>query len=724
MVSAERNLQDVKLKFKSDLLQAVEDFSKTTIALRNDLITKGPFSATFGPEKAIRLIADYKTSLTLAANQERNLKKGLSVFKIEQASLKELEQIAVDLESLGQIWQATHEWNTVYDGWRQRTFLSLDSSELEDSVQKFSKRLQKMSKEVKEWDVFCNLKDRITQIKRTIPLLLDLRNSAMRERHWSQIMDLIGKSFDPKSNEFTLDMISDLSLDQHTDFISGVSAAATKELTIEQGLKDIDAAWQKMELDVITYKEERGYHKIRSTDALFDLLEENQVTLSSMKASKYFVSFQKQVEQWEHNLSHIVEVIDLLLLVQKQWIYLENIFIGTEDIRKQLPKESATFDDVNREWDAILKSILQEKNALRATHMSNILEKLAEMNLNLEKIQKSLDMYLETKRQCFPRFYFLSNDDLLEILGNSKDPTAVQPHLKKCFDNLNRLELCLIGTDGRRQNEAIGMHSGDGEYVPFHTPVILEGPVEMWLLDIEAMMRITLRKLLGGCILNMKKAKKDKWLKDWAGMLLITSGLIMWTSDCSKSLQEVEKGSKMALKSLKKRQILSLKKWAEIVKTPLNRVDRKKLIALITVEVHSRDVIDRMYKLNCSSVNAFEWLSQLRFVWDKEGEKEEDCYIKQINTNFRFGYEYLGNSGRLVITPLTDRCYMTLTMALHLFRGGSPQGPAGTGKTETVKDLGKGLGKYVIVFNCSDALDYKSIGRMFSGLVQTGAWLL
>jgi dynein heavy chain len=716
--SAVKQLNESKSRFKNDLITSADDFKRITANLKTDFYSKGPFTAAIGYDKASKSIAEYQKSYITAITQEKSLKRGLAVFKIEQIPSKELELVNIDLENLNGVWTATQDWNNLYSQWRTNHFLSLDSSEIEDSVQKFVKRIGKMNKEVKEWDVYLKLKDKIQQTKRTIPLLLDLRNPAMRDRHWNSIMDDIGKTFSTSDSSFTLDKIFELGLDQQTESISALSTAASKELSIEQGLQSISDAWNILDIEIGPYKEEKGYYKIKSTDSVFELLEDNQVTLSTMKASKFFKAFETQVDRWEKNLSLVVEVIEVLLQVQKQWMYLENIFVGTEDIRKQLPKESAMFDNVNQKFKVTMNQILKNKNVLSVSQTPNLLEELLEMNLGLEKIQKSLDMYLETKRQSFPRFYFLSNDDLLEILGQAKDPNSVQPHLKKCFDNLYKLELAMAGTDSRRHNEAIGMHSGDGEYVPFINPVIVEGPVEMWLTDIESMMISTLRKLMGGCLSNLKKAKKDKWLKDWAGMLLIAAGLIQWTANCTKALQDIEKGDKNAMKVLKKKQISSLKKFADLVRLPIGKIDRKKLIALITIEVHSRDVIERMVKSNCSSVNAFEWLSQLRFYWD------EECYIRQINTSFKFGYEYLGNSGRLVITPLTDRCYMTLTTALHLFRGGSPQGPAGTGKTETVKDLGKGLGKYVIVFNCSDALDYKSIGRMFSGLVQTGAWYL
>ena len=140
-----------------------------------------------------------------------------------------------------------------------------------------------------------------------------------------------------------------------------------------------------------------------------------------------------------------------------------------------------------------------------------------------------------------------------------------------------------------------------------------------------------------------------------------------------------------------------------------------KLIALITIEVHTRDITDTLSK-KCFSPNSFEWKKQLRFRANIAGELA-NCYVDQTNTSFEYGYEYQGNNGRLVVTALTDRCYMTLTTAMHLKKGGAPQGPAGTGKTETVKDLAKSLALRCVVTNCGETLDYVAMGIIFSGLV-------
>ncbi|KAM7377518.1 hypothetical protein PAMA_014021 [Pampus argenteus] len=719
LIDSDIMLQNYKEKFKSSLILSSEELKKKIQTTVQEFTSTGPFDSALSIELALKQIAWHHSQLEAIKQEEITILHGLSFFKIEQPPSKSIQMLEKDIDNLKQVWEITQEWNTNWNIWKVAQFATLRTESMESTAQDMFKKLHKLHRELKEkeWDIVDFSKNKIDQFNRIIPLIADLRNPAMRDRHWKQICDELQCSFDHTSTEFTLEKIISLGLDKYDDKICEISGAASKELSIEQGLEDITKTWEETFLDIAPYKDE-GHYRLRGTEEVFQALEDNQVILSTMKASRFAKAFEQEVDCWERRLSQVLEVIETILTVQRQWIYLENIFQG-KDIREQLPHECKEFQDISSSWKTIMGRLNKDNNALQGTQHPGLLEKLSEMSAKLEEIQKALDMYLESKRQIFPRFYFLSNDDVLEILGQSQNPEAMQPHLKKCFDNIKSLDISeKVGS----KSDAVGMFSADGEFVEFIFQVHLDKPVEVWLCDVEMTMRMTLKHYLKDCLVALKRMKghRDKWVKDWPGQMLITASQIQWTNNVTESLiASKERGDKSSLRSMKKKQVSMLQTYSEIIRGNLPKVLRLKIVALVTVEVHARDVIDKLAKAGCNDVNAFEWLCQLRLYWDKD---VDDCIIRQTNTHFKYGYEYLGNSGRLVITPLTDRCYMTLTTALHLHRGGSPKGPAGTGKTETVKDLGKSLGMYVIVVNCSEGLDYKSMGRMYSGLAQTGAW--
>lgn len=124
--------------------------------------------------------------------------------------------------------------------------------------------------------------------------------------------------------------------------------------------------------------------------------------------------------------------------------------------------------------------------------------------------------------------------------------------------------------------------------------------------------------------------------------------------------------------------------------------------------MHQRDVTRQLIADKTQSPNAFDWLAQLRFYYDgSKADVTQQLQIRIANAKFSYGYEYLGVQDKLVQTPLTDRCFLTMTQALDAKLGGSPFGPAGTGKTESVKCLGNQLGKFVLTFNCDETFDFQ-----------------
>ena len=246
---------------------------------------------------------------------------------------------------------------------------------------------------------------------------------------------------------------------------------------------------------------------------------------------------------------------------------------------------------------------------------------------------------------------------------------------------------------------------------------------------VQASMRLSVKREVKKSMEAYPTMERSEWVfAGWPGQCVLNVSQLYWTREAEDLM--TKKGNK----GLKEYDDLLRGQLQGIVKTvrgKLTKNQRRLMQALCTLDVHAKAVILEMVEKGCKAKTEFEWLSQLRYYWlnqpddyERYGDAEEphNLIAKILNAFQMYGYEYLGNSGRLVITPLTDRCYRTLMGAVSLMYGGAPAGPAGTGKTETTKDLSKACAIQCVVLNCSPEFDYKAMGKFFKGLAQSGAW--
>ena len=199
-------------------------------------------------------------------------------------------------------------------------------------------------------------------------------------------------------------------------------------------------------------------------------------------------------------------------------------------------------------------------------------------------------------------------------------------------------------------------------------------------------------------------------MDNYPSQILCLGAQIHFTTDCEKAIREG------TLPMLLEKLTATLKGYtSQQIKQKLLR---KKVMSLLMDLMHLIDVVNYLITDNITSLSVWGWTKQLRYyILDTRA-----CVARMVDSQLNYTCEYQGNAGKLVHTPLTDKCYLTLSQGMHQGYGGNPYGPAGTGKTESVKALGAALGRQVLVFNCDEGIDFQSMGRIFTGLTISGAW--
>ncbi|NXH21208.1 DYH3 protein, partial [Bucco capensis] len=669
-----------------------------------------------------------KRDVTTAEEMKNNAERFKELNKNLENALKEFEAINKEEELLEQektqfpllqiiienkqpfeeLWVTAYNFHIKSEEWMNESLQKLNADEVTEEVGNMWRTMYKLSKSFLDLPeprhLAETMKFKLDKFKQHLPVLSIACNRGMKERHWEQVSEIVGCEIKPDETT-TLENILDFGLSKHIEQLEPIGAAASKEYSLEKSIEKMKSEWVNIEFTLMKYRD-TDTNILSAIDDIQLLLDDHIVKTQTMCGSPFIKPIEAECRAWEHKLCLMQDIIDSWLKCQATWLYLEPIF-SSEDIIAQMPEEGRKFGIVDSYWKDIMAEVVKDTKVLVATEQPMMLERLQEANTLLEDVQKGLNTYLEKKRLFFPRFFFLSNDELLEILSETKDPLRVQPHLKKCFEGIAKLEFT-------KDLEIIGMISSEEEIVPFTDkiyPMEAKGMVEKWLLQVEEMMLASVRQVLQDGIKGYVEVPRKTWVLQWPGQVVICVSSIYWTEEVSVA---IKKGT---LQDFLEKSNLQIGEIVELVRGKLSSGARLTLGALIVIDVHARDVLAKLVEDKITDLNDFQWISQLRYYWE-----DNNVMVRMITTEAKYGYEYLGNSLRLVITPLTDRCYRTLMGALKLNLGGAPEGPAGTGKTETTKDLAKALAKQCVVFNCSDGLDYKAMGKFFKGLAQSGAW--
>ncbi|CAN0142261.1 unnamed protein product, partial [Pylaiella littoralis] len=719
-------LHRIQGKYKKQLIKNVKELKEDVRKFRREWESSGPMVQGISPLEAVERLRRFKEEMQLRERTAEMYTAGEELFALKITTHSELVKIKKESCLLDQLYGLYMDVLQTLERYREVLWTSAgeELAAMSEMVASFDSRCRKMPKKLREWEAFQVLLRKITDFQEILPIIENLRKPSIKPRHWQEVMTIAETDFPYERENFSLADIMDSPILQFKDDVEEICEGADKQLLIAEKLDDVTDQWDHASFEFTSWKS-RGVPVLKAYGGTIEELEEAQLQLQTLLSMRHVTPFREIVQSKLNELSNATDSLELWIKVQLLWTSLESVFMGG-DIAKQMPIEAKKFVKIDKDWAKTMNKAEETKKVTACCASEALCTTLPVLFVELEKCQKSLEGYLEQKRSRFPRFYFVSNPVLLLVLSQGSDPVQMQPYYEKVFDSISQ-----VVHDKKEKTSIISMINiagSDEETISFSKAVKATGNIEDWLGALEKGMQVSLKSLAELAAVQCTLMPLRQFVDCSCGQFALLGLQFSWTAQ-AKALDKC-RSNKGIMSETNRGQLGVLQEMSSWCLQDLGtKMNRTKIETLVTIQVHQRDVfmdLTRLYKeRRIHSSSDFEWLKQARFYW-RPGEDDThgagSCVISICDVDFKYRFEYLGCKERLVITPLTDRCYITLSQALGMFLGGAPAGPAGTGKTETVKDLGRSLGNFVVVTNCTDQQRYTDMAKIFKGLCQAGLW--
>ena len=661
-------------------------------------------------------------------------------FDLEKPDLTVYNNVKDTLSVDKKQWEDFFKFNDEYMKLEKEEWLGIRHKAfgiIQDFVMNYT---DKLKKRVNKDFIYMHISKKLSTIKESLNSYKYIIGDNFERDHWKTLFNLLKMDNKITKENLTfgnfLEKTELLVLKQNE--IRDLYTRAQGEILIRNSMSELIAWFESAEFIFAEYvhinnsssKLNKSKAKvtpiIKEWKEIMNDISEKQSLLITIKSSEYFTRFQDQIEQFDTRFANLDVWLSQLNHIQRKWIYLEPIFA-----RGSLPKESSRFKKIDDEYRDIMLNLFNNNKVQTIFNIIGIKDILIMLIEQLDKCQKALNEFLEEKRNNFARLYFLGDEDLLEFLAKSTDKVIIKNNLKKLFQGITNLSTIEDNSKGNSSTYISEINSSLKEIVKLNKKVELVDELEKWLNNLTIEMKETL-------IINLSTTIKEYMTCNGGGNVDYK-----YLENCSSQIAGIVEQTVFALAADKAIKSNSLK---QLVNTISNRINKLSLLQLsygsnnqlskdikksslfklknlMLDLIHNREIAELLFSENTDDVNNWEWYKQLKYIYNPNCKNNNSILeLRMCDGKFEYTFEYQGASQKLVHTPLTDKCYITLTQAISLGYGGNPYGPAGTGKTESVKALGQAFGRQVLVFNCDEGIDFNAMGRIFVGLTKSGAW--
>jgi dynein heavy chain len=429
-------LAEIQHKYKKQLLADIKDFRIDAKAFRKDFEENGPARHGIAPTEAVDSLATFKNHLEMREHKLEMYNAGEEVshsqrvlptptcfpstscaclsnstlllplaslvhsqlFALRVSSFEEIKKTKNDITLLSLLYSLYVDTITTFETYNKTLWVDLGPilEEMIEATNALDMRCRKLPAKLKTWEAYIELRQKITDFQEALPLVDELSKDSVKPRHWNEVIQITGTTFPFEAETFALSNILSSNILEFKEDVEEIADGADKQLGIETKLSDIKETWSRRRFDFGIWQS-RGVHVLLAFGQVVEDLEDAQLQLQTILSMRHVTPFRDEVQSKLTELSNTTDELELWIKVQLMWTSLESVFMGG-DIAKQMPLEAKKFNKVDKDWIKIMQKAVETGSVVACCKNDLVKNTLPVLYAELERCQKSLEGYLEQKR--------------------------------------------------------------------------------------------------------------------------------------------------------------------------------------------------------------------------------------------------------------------------------------------------------------------------------------